>query len=171
VPLEFPDQKYFEAACGYMQLGLFLEANEELENIDPFNRGAPEILALRVEIYSALGKWDLMTEVARVLVEFEPNEPQWRVSFAYATRRFESLEAARDILLVAESKFPNEAVIKYNLGCYAAVMGDLQGAKEYLKRCFAIDLEWRVQALEDQDLQPLWDSISQKSGDLETPDA
>jgi hypothetical protein len=67
MPLEHPDQKHFEAACGYVQLGLFLEANDEPENVDPFNSAAPEILALRVEIYSSLKKWKLMAEVAQRL--------------------------------------------------------------------------------------------------------
>ena len=60
MPLEHPDQQFFEAACGYAELGLFLEANEELENVYAFNRAAPEILALRVEIYRRLEKWELM---------------------------------------------------------------------------------------------------------------
>jgi hypothetical protein len=44
--LETPDRKFFEAACGYAQLEMFDEANEELEKVDPFLRAAPEILAL-----------------------------------------------------------------------------------------------------------------------------
>jgi len=41
MPLEHPDQKYFEEACGYAQLGMFTEANEALENVDAFNRAVP----------------------------------------------------------------------------------------------------------------------------------
>jgi hypothetical protein len=59
MPLESPDKEFFNAAVGYAQLGMFLEANEQLENIDPFNRVAPEVLALRVDIYCGLQKWHL----------------------------------------------------------------------------------------------------------------
>jgi hypothetical protein len=45
--LEPPDQQFFTAAYGYVQLQMFHEANEELEKIDPFNRAAPEVLALK----------------------------------------------------------------------------------------------------------------------------
>jgi len=47
MPLEPPDRQYWEAAVGYFELGMFQEANEQLENIDPFNRAAPEVLAVR----------------------------------------------------------------------------------------------------------------------------
>jgi len=159
MPLEPPDQKFFEAACGYAQLGMFLDANEELENVDPYKRAAPEILALRVAIYRGLERWELMAEIAKRLNEFQPDDVQWVIALAYATRRANSIEAAKEILLNAEPKFPNQAVIKYNLACYCCQSGDLESAKEYLKRTFESDPNWRLQALEDQDLKPLWNSL------------
>ena len=39
--LPFEDQRYLEAAQGWFELGLQLEANEELENITPENRVPP----------------------------------------------------------------------------------------------------------------------------------
>jgi hypothetical protein len=38
-------------------------------------------------------------------------------------------------------------------------MGEIETAKQYLKRTFEIDLNWRVAALDDEDLRPLWDSL------------
>lgn len=159
MPLEFPDQKHFQEACGYAQLGMWDDANTALENVDAFSRAAPEILALRVEIYRSLEKWELMAEIARRLAEFQPNEVQWRVDFAYAVRRCQSVEAAREILLAAESRFPNEAIIKYNLACYSCVLNELDAAKGFLKRCFSIEPRWKIHALDDEDLQPLWNAI------------
>ena len=89
--LEPPDQQFFTAACGYVQLQMFQEANEELEKIDPFLRPAPEILALRIEIYRKLKKWELMREIAKRLNDFQPNEIQWVLSYAFATRRGEKV--------------------------------------------------------------------------------
>ena len=64
-----------------------------------------------------------------------------------------------EILLDAEAKFPREAAIPYNLACYYCQLGEIEKAKRYLKKAFEIDLNWRVVALEDDDLKPLWDSI------------
>jgi tetratricopeptide (TPR) repeat protein len=157
--LEPPDQQFFTAACGYVELQMFQEANEELEKIDPFLRAAPEILALRIEIYRGLQKWELMTELTRRLTEFEPDNPQWPVSLAYATRRANSIEAAKEILLSVETKFPTEAVIKYNLACYCCQLAEIEDAKNYLKKAFEIDPNWRIAALDDPDLQPLWNDL------------
>lgn len=157
--LEPPDLQRWQAAVGFVELGMFPDADSELDKIDPFLPAAPEILALRIEIYRGLGKWELMTELTRRLTEFEPDNPQWPVSLAYATRRTNSIEAAKEILLNAESKFPKEGVIKYNLACYECVAGELESAKNYLKQASEIDLDWRKAALEDEDLKPLWDSL------------
>src|ERR1700726_3393582 len=99
MPLEPPDQQHWQAALGYVELGLFLEANEELEKIDPYNRAAPEVLGVRVAIYHGLKKWDLLQVVAQRLAEFDVKNVDWVVSYAYATRRVESIEAAKTILL------------------------------------------------------------------------
>jgi hypothetical protein len=60
MPLERPDQQHLCAAHGYIGLGMFEEANAELEEIDPFCHHLPEVLIARVAIYSALKKWELM---------------------------------------------------------------------------------------------------------------
>ena len=138
---------------------MFLEANTELDKIDPFNRAAPEVLALRIAIYRGLEKWELMQEIAKRLADFQPDDIQWTISFAYATRRADSIPAAKEVLLNAESKFPKEAAIKYNLACYFCQTGEIQNAKNYLKKAFEIDLNWRMAALEDEDLKLLWESL------------
>jgi len=159
MPLEQPDRQYWRAAVGYVELGMFQEANDQLENIDPFNRAAPEVLAVRIAIYRGLEKWKLMQEVAKRLADFQPDDVQWTTSLAYATRRADSIEAAKEVLLNAEPKFPREAAIKYNLACYFCQTGNIQSAKNYLKEAFEIDLNLRMAALEDEDLKRLWESL------------
>ena len=127
--------------------------------ISPPNRAAPEVLAVRIEIYRGLEKWELMQQLAKRLADFQPDDVQWTISLAYATRRADSIQAAKEILLNAESKFPKEALIKYNLACYYCQLGENEAAKNYLKKAFEIDLSWRMAALEDEDLKPLWESL------------
>jgi hypothetical protein len=54
MPLVEDDQKHLTAAQGYVELGMFLDANEELESIDPEVRHFPEVLAVRMRIYRSL---------------------------------------------------------------------------------------------------------------------
>ena len=81
-----------------------------------------------------------------------------------ATRRANDLNAARDILVASLSKFPREAIIYYNLACYDCQLGQIASAKQYLKQAFRIDPNWISQALEDEDLKPLWDSLQAMIG-------
>jgi hypothetical protein len=55
---------------------MFLEADTELDKIDPFNRAAPEVLATRLAIYRGLEKWELMREIVKRLADFQPNDIQ-----------------------------------------------------------------------------------------------
>jgi hypothetical protein len=44
---------------------------------------------------------ELMQEIAKRLAEFQPDDVQWTISLAYATRRADSIQAAKEILLNA----------------------------------------------------------------------
>jgi predicted Zn-dependent protease len=136
-----------------------LEANEELEQIDADVRHVPEVLAMRLQIYGALKKWELMQTVAARLATYDPAEVQWSISFALATRRAESIEAAKVILLAASERHPEEALIHYNLACYECQLGNMAQAKERLSRAITLQKACRLMALEDEDLQPLWESL------------
>ena len=59
----------------------------ELDGIDPGVRHEPEVLAVRIQIYGSLKKWELMQTVAERMALYGPDDPQWTLSWAYATRR------------------------------------------------------------------------------------
>ena len=49
-----PFLQHLQAAHGYIELGMFEEANAALEEIDPFCGHLPEVLVMRVAIYQGL---------------------------------------------------------------------------------------------------------------------
>ncbi|MGC3990165.1 MAG: hypothetical protein QM796_10885 [Chthoniobacteraceae bacterium] len=153
------DLKYVSAAEGYAELGMYLEADQQLESILPEHRHLPSVLAVRLSIYSGLERWDLAEVVAKSLVLAEPENSQWWISLAYATRRTSSIEAARAILMSARDHHAGEPIIHYNLACYACQLGDLESAKQFLQAAFKIAPGIRSMALEDEDLASLWDSL------------
>ena len=63
--LEENDERHLTAAQGYLSLGMFIEANDELEEIDADVRHLPAVLEVRVGIYRKLEKWELMQTVAK----------------------------------------------------------------------------------------------------------
>jgi tetratricopeptide (TPR) repeat protein len=159
MPLEPDQQFHLDVAQGFVQLRMFLDADAALEDIDPFCRHLPELLAVRLQICEALKKWELMQVVAKMLVEYEPENFKWWISWAHSARGGESVEAARLILVNAVKQNLNHAAIHYNLARYERELGNIDGAKNCLKRCFDLDPGWRIKALEDQDLDGLWQSL------------
>jgi tetratricopeptide (TPR) repeat protein len=159
MPLEQNDLQHLKAAHGYIELGMFLEANAELEEIDPFCRVLPDVLYARLAIYQGLEKWEAMAAIANRLVEWNPNEPGYFVDLAYATRRAESLSAAHAILLRGEKLHPKEGTIQFNLACYETQLGNIEKAKQHLKNAIAIHPQFKMMALEDKDLEPLRASL------------
>ena len=138
---------------------MFDEAQAELERIDPFRRLLPELLAARIPVYRALGKWDLMAIVAKKLTEWNPEEPRNFVDWAYATRHTESIHAAHAILTRAADLYPADAMIQFNLALHEMQMGRLGRANAHLERATEIDAKFRLMALIDPDLQSLRASL------------
>ena len=54
MPLLPDDQRHLTAAEGYAELGMYLDANAELEEIDAEVRHVAEVLTVRVSIYAGL---------------------------------------------------------------------------------------------------------------------
>ncbi len=152
-------QRHVLAASGYCELGMFDEAELALEEIDADDKARKEVLAARVDLYMATQKWSLVIEVARHLVDIEPENAAWWVNLAYATRRAESIDKAQALLLQARKLHHDNAIIAFNLSCYACVTGHIEQAKTHLKHAIALDSNIRGLALRDEDLRTLWSWI------------
>lgn len=164
-PLEKPDAFHLSAAVGWLELGNWQEANEELERIAPQLRAHPSALGLRWEIYRRAGNWDLGAAVAETMRKMEPGEVGWALNLAYAARRREGggLEAAKAILADAQRQFPTEPMVPYNLACYGCQLGDLKAAWSLLEKAFKTGdaKKIKLMALHDPDLEPFWKRIGE----------
>lgn len=161
--LDQADCFHLSAAQGWIGLGDLVSANDELEQITPELRAHPAVLFVRYEIYSKGKRWDGAAEIANTLTKLLPENPAGWIDLAYATRRKTGggIPQAKEILTEAKARFPNEYLISFNLACYECQLGNLQAAKQRLKE--AIDLagkkDIRMRALNDPDLEPLWNEI------------
>jgi predicted Zn-dependent protease len=151
--------KHLEAAEGYLDLGMPMDAWNELEAIEAEDRGTIEVLKVRLEVCRSLEKWELMAEIAQHLGKLEPEEAEHPINLAFAVRRLTDTEAAAKILEEAKNRFPQEATIPYNLACYRAVTGKVAEAKTLLAEAFTLDTSLRITALDDPDLVGVWDSF------------
>ena len=150
-------KKQLQVAVGYLELGMLLEANAEIENLAPDIKTSSPALGVRMEIYRAAQKWRLMEVVALELWKRHQGEPVYWNDLAWAVRRADSLKAGQKILLNAAERFPSDAMTQFNLGCYACQLGDIDQAKERVGKAIKLDAKFKMLALDDPDLEPLWE--------------
>jgi tetratricopeptide (TPR) repeat protein len=162
--LDTPDIHHLLAAQGWLELDNPAEAGEEIARISPENLEHPAVLDVRWAVCAAGQRWEAGLEIAEKFLRAAPESPSGWLHRAYALRRAKGggLQPAWDVLRPAYEKFPKAEVVPYNLSCYAAQMGRLEEAWEWLHKAMeaAGDVDViKKMALADRDLEPLWDRI------------
>ena len=142
-------------AEGYLMLGLVNQAAEELADVPAEEADALPVLKMRLGLELARTAWLAAAELARQLCESEPRDAGHWIQCAYATRRGDSLVAAREILWRGLTLHPREATIHFNLACYEAQLGHLDIARAYLTAAVRLDPGFAELAKTDPDLAPL----------------
>jgi predicted Zn-dependent protease len=160
-PLEPPDSLHLQAAQGWVELGNHIEADAELDNIAANLRAHPDVLNVRWEIYAAAKKWEAALDIAAAVIQLDPEDPLGWLNRSYALHELKRTTEARDNLLRVVDKFPISATMRYNLACYECQLGNLERAKQWLEKAFALGgaNELKLTALDDPDLEPLWRQI------------
>jgi tetratricopeptide (TPR) repeat protein len=162
-PLEHPNSFYLLAAEGWLELGDHLEANEELERISAELRGHPDVLQVRWRVFAAARKWEAAAEIAQGICRLAPDEQFGWIHLSYSLHEMKRTKEALDTLLHVAHKFPNNWLVAYNLACYQTQLGELEEAWRWLD--YAMDKadpkEIRLKALDDPDLEPLWQRIGE----------
>ena len=159
--LQHPDPMHLEAAAGWIQLGDYDSANDELEKIRAEWRAHPDVLDLRWLIYSHHEQWDACLDIASAIVKMTPDRVLSWVNKAYSMRWANdgSIEKAKPVLIEAAELFPGDSMIQYNLACYCAQLGQLDAAQEHLDKSYELGdaQQIKLMALDDEDLKPLWE--------------
>lgn len=146
-------------AEGYLELGLFDESSRVLAELPPEMQSLSKVMGFRVAVYMTAKQWGAAAEMAACLVEREPGEAGWWINLAYCVRRQKSVDEAEAILLRAVRLHASQAIIHYNLACYACVSGRPEVAKERLLRARKLDKGVEEMARHDEDLIALRDWI------------
>lgn len=162
-PLTRQAALHLDAAEGWLELGNYLEAHEELEQIPAELRSHPDVLEVRFKIYAKAVKWEACADIAQAICKLVPNYSVGFIHLAYSLHEMKRTKEALHTLLPVAEKFRDEWVIPYNLACYSCQLGDLNEALRWLERAFAVSgkAEIKSKALEDRDLEPLWRRIGE----------
>src|ERR1041385_6501463 len=138
--LEPPDTHYLSAAVGWLELGNIAEARAELDLGQPAQKNNPDVLEVRWIVSAREENWDEALHYARELIHAAPDRSSGWLHQSYALRRIPegSVRKAWEALLPVFDRFPKEALISYNLSCYACQLRQLEAARVWLKRALVI---------------------------------
>jgi tetratricopeptide (TPR) repeat protein len=149
-------ERNLQAALGYLHLGMAEDAAEELDQLPPRRAEDLVVLRVRAHIHSELHAWDALRETAALLTTRAPQDSQHWIWLAYATRRCRSVREAESILQDALRFHEREALIHFNLACYAAVTGRTDLARTRLAEAIRLEPSITAMAVVDPDLATLW---------------
>lgn len=159
--LNSPDTHHLSAAVGWLELGNWQEANEEIEKITAALRAHPDVLEVRLQIYLSAKKWAECIDLANALVKMVPRRSTGWIHRSFAFHELKRTQEAFDLLLPAAQQFKSEWPIPYNLACYCAQLGNLDDCRQWFIKAMAIDENAvKKSAVDDSDLKPLWDNMS-----------
>lgn len=136
--LPHPNNLHLQAAEGWLELGNWSEANEELDRILPSLRAHPLVLALRYQIYAKAEKWDLAGCVAEGMSRMLPENPWGPFHFAQSLHKLKRTKEAYEVLIAVVDKFPTEWMMQFDLARYSSCLGKLEEAMRWLQK--AIDV-------------------------------
>jgi tetratricopeptide (TPR) repeat protein len=133
-------------------------ALEELEPDSPL-RTSPDVLRLWLKILASREKWDEAVLIGQTLCKAVPHEEQAFLDTASCLHELGRTREAKRTLLEGPNSLMNNAAYHYNLGCYEAVLGNVEHAKSCIKRAVEMDKAFEKVAVEDRDLAAIWPAL------------
>lgn len=141
------------AAQGYLELEMPAEALAELDSLGAKDQDREEILQLRLFVLMRGRQWSRSLGVCERLRRNYPEAATGYIHGAFCLHELGRTSEAREILLSGPPSLAREATYYYNLGCYDAVLGNLEEATASLRTSFEMDNKFREIAKYDPDLK------------------
>jgi Flp pilus assembly protein TadD len=138
---------------------MFADAVRELDLLPEDLRTKEPCLGLKVAALMAGRRWEEACSVCARLREASPEGTTGYIHGAFCLHELGQTSEARTLLLGGPKSLLQEPTFHYNLGCYAAVLGDLEEARRHLETSFLMDKKFREIARRDPDLRCLRDEI------------
>lgn len=154
------DSAILEKIRGYIELKMFEEASRGIESLTAETRGTAEVQELRIIIMLDREQLGEALELCKNLCDLYPDNHAGYIQGAYTLHRMGETGAAIELIQSGPDSLREEPVYFYNLACYELALGKPDVAMTWLEQSFAMDPPSRAKSLEDPDLLPLRERIT-----------
>jgi predicted Zn-dependent protease len=141
------------SAQGYGELEMPDEALRELDAILPEDQLREEVLQMRLFIVMRAKRWEEALSICARLRARNPEGAAGYIHGAFCLHEMGRTTEAKRLLLQGPSCLLLEPTYHYNLGCYDAVLGNIEEATRHLQTSFQMDGKFREIAQYDPDLK------------------
>ena len=138
-----PPTRILLAAQGYLELGH--DGGKPGGTRHPARpvAGAQRGAAIAPVTPYARAPLELALDASRALCRLEPGGDDGFIHAAFCLHELGRTAEAKALLLSGPSALLSEATYHYNLGCYDAVLGNIEEAQAYLRASFKLDKKFR----------------------------
>lgn len=131
------------------------ESIAELNAIECRFQRRPEVLQLRLHHLMREKRWRSALKISRELCRVAPDCGAGFLHAGFCLHELGKTREAKDLLLKGPVALLKEPIYYYNMGCYDALLGDIEAARANLETSFKMDSTFRKLAKIDPDLQSL----------------
>ena len=97
--------------------------------------------------------------MAKLKHESKPNSLEWLLNYADARHQLGNTKKVIECLQKLEDQFGEEAEYLFRLGKYQAILGNVEEAKNLVRRVFKLDGSLKAQFLDDAAFDSVWESF------------
>jgi predicted Zn-dependent protease len=145
-------ERSLSAAEGYLQLEMPDEAMREIESLPRNVRDGQHAAELELAAEMMRKHWNRGVDLARLLCRLQPSKKAYYLHAAFCLHETGDTLAAKSFLMSGPKSLMKDALFHYNMGCYSAVLGDVEEAQRHLRQAFELDASLRETAKTDKDL-------------------
>jgi hypothetical protein len=135
--LEPPDSLHFEAAEGWIGLGDYSSATEELDSITVANSTYPGVVQLRWRIFAEAQDWESCLEIATFLTAMNPKRLFGWIHRAKSLHQLGLTKEAKDLLISVVNDLQPNSTVPLHLTVYCCTLGQVEEALRWLEKAVA----------------------------------
>jgi len=147
------EERSLLAAQGYLELNMPSEALREIDSLPPASQRSEDVLQLRLIILMRARRWKDANDICLQLRELNPELSTGYIHGAFCLHELGLTAEAKKLLLDGPACLLHEPTYYYNLGCYDAILGNIEEAQHSLRISFDMDQKFREIAKYDPDLK------------------
>ena len=122
-------------------------------------RWHPLVVEARYNTYRDAKEWTLAMIMAKLKHESKPSSLEWLLNYADGHHQMGDTEKAIACLKDSEDQFCEEAEYLFRLGKYHAILGNVEEAKNLVRRVFKLDGSFKADFLDDPAFDSVWESF------------